>query len=141
MLAGLWFRDARLKESVGRLCAVFLEIWVVCQWLKRTWTLGFVEGSQCTVFSGPSLFGYIRSLNIVIKDFFGEFLQFCKKKLKNEYFVTKSFFWGGKSPQLPTTWKEALNFLLSYSKYHQLTIIMDDYHLNNITNLQKKNYN
>jgi hypothetical protein len=37
----------------------------------------------------------IKSLNIVVKDTFGEFLQFCKKKLKKEYFVAKSFFWGG----------------------------------------------
>ncbi len=46
------------KKLVGRLCAVFLEVWVVCEWLRRTWTFGFVEGNQCAMFSGPSLFGY-----------------------------------------------------------------------------------
>ncbi len=66
MLAGLWFRDARLKELVGRLCVVFLEVWVVCEWLRRTWTLGFIEGNQCVVFSGPSLFGYIFTTKLKI---------------------------------------------------------------------------
>jgi len=58
MLAGLWSRDARLKELVGGLCAMFSGVYIVCEHFKRTWTPGFVEGNQCAVFSGPSLFGY-----------------------------------------------------------------------------------
>jgi hypothetical protein len=30
----------------------------VCEYFRRTWTPGFVEGSQCAVFSDPLFFGY-----------------------------------------------------------------------------------
>jgi hypothetical protein len=56
MFAGLWSRDARLKESEGGLCDVFPGVWIVCEYFRRTWTPEFVEGSQCAVFPRPSLF-------------------------------------------------------------------------------------
>jgi len=30
----------------------------VCEYFRRTWMPGFVEGNQCAVFSDPLFFGY-----------------------------------------------------------------------------------
>jgi len=47
-------------EKVSRwlVCCVRLKVRIVCEYFRRAWTRGFIEDSQCAMFSDPLFFGY-----------------------------------------------------------------------------------